>query len=350
MLWPATVSAQVDTGTISGLVTDSTGGIIPAAEVTIVQTDTNSRVTVTSNQTGFYSLPSLHPGHYSISAAKSGFQTQNKTGIELRVQDRLEVNFALGLGSTSTELTVTGAQTLLESETSSLGQVIEQKTIVDLPLNGRNFIQLATLTAGTLPSTRTQERDNSISNGARAVQNSYLLDGIDNKNRILGFAGSSAQIIQPIIDAIEEFKVQTSTFSAEFGQAAGGVVNVTMRSGTNSFHGNVFEFLRNSAVDATPYFQPAGGQQPFFPANQPNALRIHAPTFPPQQRGPEFVSRTSARFTGQLTNSVLPPQKTRYTCTIYMPRCCTNLDSITRNSPTATSVVIFGLQMWLVTW
>ena len=133
---------------------------------------------------------------------------------------------------------------LLESETSSLGQVIQEKTVTDLPLNGRSFIQLATLTAGTLPSTRTSERDNFISNGARAVQNSYLLDGIDNKNRILGFDNNSAQIIQPVIDGIEEFKVQTATFSAEFGQSAGGVVNVTMKSGTNSFHGNVFEFLQ----------------------------------------------------------------------------------------------------------
>ena len=141
---------------------------------------------------------------------------------------------------------------------------MQEKTITDLPLNGRSFIQLATLTAGTLLSTRTQERDNFISNGARAVQNSYLLDGIDNKNRILGFDKNSAQIIQPVIDGIEEFKVQTATFSAEFGQAAGGVVNVTMKSGTNSFHGNVFEFLRNSKLDATPYFQPAGGHAQFI--------------------------------------------------------------------------------------
>jgi len=262
------VCAQVDTGSISGLVTDSTGALIPAAEVAVTQQETNVSVNVTTNPSGFYSIPGLHPGHYVISATKSGFQTQRRTGIELRVQDRLEINFSIAPGTTSTELTVTASQPLLESETSSLGQVIEQKTVTELPLNGRNFIQLATLTAGTLPSTRTQERDNFVSNGARAVQNSYLLDGIDNRIRILGFAGSSAQIIQPIIDAIEEFKVQTSTFSAEFGQAAGGVVNVTMRSGTNSLHGNVFEFLRNSALDAKPYFQPAGGGNPLFIQNQ----------------------------------------------------------------------------------
>ena len=204
----------------------------------------------------------MHPGHYDVAVTREGFQSQKKTGLELRLQDRLEVNFSLAIGATSTEVTVAAQAPLLESETSSLGQVIQEKTVTDLPLNGRSFIQLATLTAGTLPSTRTSERDNFISNGARAVQNSYLLDGIDNKNRILGFDNNSAQIIQPVIDGIEEFKVQTATFSAEFGQSAGGVVNVTMKSGTNSFHGNVFEFLRNSKLDATPYFQPAGGRAP----------------------------------------------------------------------------------------
>jgi hypothetical protein len=267
-VWCGVITAQVDTGTISGIVADTSGAVIPGSQVTVRHDVTNVSVTLTTNEAGFYFLPGLHPGHYTITAAKDGFETQRKVGVDVRVQDRLEVSFSLPPGSTSTELTVTATQPLLESETSSLGQVVEQKTLSDLPLNGRNFIQLATLTAGTLPSTRTAERDNFISNGARAVQNSYLLDGIDNKNRILGFANGSAQIVQPIIDGIEEFKVQISTFSAEFGQAAGGVVNVTMKSGTNTYHGNLFEFLRNSRLDANPYFQPAGGGHPTFIQNQ----------------------------------------------------------------------------------
>jgi hypothetical protein len=263
MSLPAVV-AQVDTGTISGIVTDSSGAIVPGASVTVSQQETSLRVTRSTNESGFFSATGLRSGHYDIAVTKAGFQAQRKTGVEVRVQDRLEINFSLAIGGTSTEVTVAAAAPLLESETSSLGQVIQEKTVTDLPLNGRSFIQLATLTAGTLLSTRTQERDNFISNGARAVQNSYLLDGIDNKNRILGFDKNSAQIIQPVIDGIDEFKVQTATFSAEFGQAAGGVVNVTMKSGTNSFHGNVFEFLRNSKLDATPYFQPAGGHAQFI--------------------------------------------------------------------------------------
>ena len=260
----ASAWAQVDTGTISGIVSDASGAIVPAAQVTITQHDTNVQMNLSTNESGFYAAPGLHPGVYDVAVSKLGFQTQHKNGIQLSVQDRLEVNFGLTLGATSSEVTVEATAALLESETSSLGQVVQEKTVTDLPLNGRTFIQLATLTAGTLASTRTQERDNFIANGARAVQNSYLLDGVDNKNRILGFDKTSAQIIQPVIDGIEEFKVQTATFSAEFGQAAGGVVNVTMKSGTNAFHGNLFEFLRNSQLDALPYFQPPGGNALFI--------------------------------------------------------------------------------------
>jgi hypothetical protein len=268
LCWASALLAQVDTGTVSGAVVDQTGAVIPGARVVVIQLETNVRSEVHSDKVGFYTTPPLRPGRYEITVAKDGFQTQRSEPFDLKVQDRAEFNFHLQIGTTSTEITVSVVAPLLESETSSLGQVIGEKAITDLPLNGRNFIQLATLTAGTLPSMRTSERDNFISNGARAVQNSYLLDGVDNKNRIMGFDQSSAQIIQPIIDAIQEFKVQTSTFSAEFGQAAGGVVNVTMKSGANDFHGNLFEFLRDSNLSATPYFQPAGGGKPNFKQNQ----------------------------------------------------------------------------------
>ena len=250
--------AQVDTGAISGVVTDSTGAIVPGAQIIITETETNAKVELSSNESGFYSSPALRTGPYQVEVSKQGFQSQKRTGIALRVQDRLELNFNLAVGSTTTELTVSTVAPVLESETSSLGTVVDSKTIDDLPLNGRTFIQLATTVPGTLPSTRSADKDSFISNGARSVQNSYLLDGIDNKNRIVGFDSTTAEALEPVIDAIEEFKVQTSTFSAEFGQSAGGVVNVTMKSGTNHYHGNLFEFLRNSDTDSIPYFQPAG--------------------------------------------------------------------------------------------
>lgn len=267
ILLSATAIAQVDTGSISGVITDSSGAVIPGVKVQIIQRDTNAEVSILTNGSGFYAAPTLRPGAYVLTVTKDGFRGEKRTGIELRVQDRIELNFQLAVGTATVEVTVSAAAPLLESETSSLGQVVEERSISNLPLNGRNFIQLATLTAGTLPSSRTAERDNFISNGARGVQNSYLLDGVDNRNRILGFDRSSAQTIQPVIDGIQEFKVQTATFSAEFGQAAGGVVNVTMKSGTNSLHGNVFEFLRNSQMDAKPYFQ-TSGPKPLFIQNQ----------------------------------------------------------------------------------
>ncbi len=268
LLLPFCLSAQVDTGAIAGVVSDNTGAVVPGVKIVITHEATNLQTILKTNDSGFYAAPALRLGRYSISATMEGFRGETKTGIELRVQERLEINFQLEVGATTSEITVTAAAPLLESETSSLGQVVEERTITDLPLNGRNFIQLATLGAGTLPSTRTAERDNFVSNGARAIQNSYLLDGVENKNRILGFDKGSAQIIQPVIDAIQEFKVQTSTFSAEFGQSAGGVVNVTLKSGTNDLHGSLFEFLRNSKLDARPYFQPEGGGKPAFIQNQ----------------------------------------------------------------------------------
>src|SRR5260370_2787200 len=194
--------AQVDTGAVSGVVSDSTGAVIRGARIQIVQESTNIHLDLTTNASGFYAAPALHPGQYDITASLEGFRAEKRTGSDLRVQDRLEINFQLQVGAATSEITVTAAAPLLESETSSLGQVMEQKTITDLPLNGRTFIQLAILGTGTVPALRSADRDSFISNGARSVQNSYLLDGIDNKNRIMGFDQTSAQIVQPVIDAI----------------------------------------------------------------------------------------------------------------------------------------------------
>src|SRR6202041_3116262 len=163
----------------------------------------------------------------------------------------------LAVGQTATQIEVQSEGTALETETTSIGQVIEQTAIQSLPLNGRNYIQLAILGAGTTPSQRSNERNSFVANGQREIQNSYVLDGIDNKNKIVGFDSSDAESIEPVLDAIQEFKAQTATFSAEFGQAAGGVVNVSIRSGSDHFHGSAFEYLRNSWLDADPYFQPA---------------------------------------------------------------------------------------------
>ncbi len=254
---PALV-AQVDTGTISGTVKDASGAVIQDAEVTVEQATTKLKVRTKTNNDGLFAAPDLHPGIYDVSATAQGFQTVTRNNVELRVQDRLSVDFELPVGEASTSVSVEADAQQLESQTSSLGQVVDGHDIENLPLNGRNYIQLAYLGAGTSPSVHEGERNAFVSNGQRPVQNDYLLDGIDNKNKIVGFDNSAAQSIEPIIDAIGEFKVQTDTFSAEFGQSAGAVVNATIRSGTNQFHGTAFEFLRNSALDAEPYFQTSG--------------------------------------------------------------------------------------------
>ena len=269
ILWFAPLlHAQVDSGTIVGTVTDASGLVIEAASVRVVNAGDGATVVLMTNHEGIYTASSLRAGRYKVFAEAQGFRSLERDDIDLRVQDRLAINFSLSVSASDTSVQVTSEAPPLETETSSLGHVVEQETIQGLPLNGRNAIQLATLAPGTSPSQRTQERNTFISNGQRSIQNSYLLDGVDNKNKIVGFDNSTAQSIEPIVDAIEEFKVQTSTFSAEFGQSAGAVVNATIRSGTNRFHGSAFEFLRNSALDATPYFQSTSMAKPVFQQNQ----------------------------------------------------------------------------------
>jgi hypothetical protein len=263
LLAGAGASAQIDTGNISGAIRDSSGAVLQRAVVKIVNSGTSASVAVLTDDNGFYSAPALRPGVYEVTASALGFQTARRPNIQVRVQDRLAIDFELAVASSDTVVNVTEAVPLLESQSTSLGHVVEERTIRDLPLNGRNFMGLATLGAGTSPSRRGPERDTFVANGARPIQNSYLLDGIENKNKIVGFDSSSAQVIQPVLDGIQEFKVQTNTFSAEFGQSAGAVVNVTLKSGTNQLHGSAYEFLRNSALDAKPYFQPTSVRPQF---------------------------------------------------------------------------------------
>jgi hypothetical protein len=265
---PLIVYAQVDTGSITGIVRDPSGAVVQNAEINITNAATGISVALQSNGDGLYSTPNLKSGVYNVSASASGFSTVTRSGIEVHLQDRVTVDFELPLGQTSNSVSVESSVTALETETSSLGQVVEERAIKNLPLNGRNYIQLATLAAGASPSQRSNERNALVANGARSIQNSYLLDGIDNKNKIVGFDSFVAQSIEPVLDSVQEFNVQTSSFSAEFGQSAGAIVNVTTKSGTNQLHGSAFEFLRNSFLDASPYFQPANTANPQFIQNQ----------------------------------------------------------------------------------
>lgn len=260
--------AQVDTGVISGKVTDQSGAVVTNAAVIVTNPNSGSSTSTLTNKEGLYTVVDLRAGNYNVSVQAQGFQTITKTGIDVRLQDHLAIDFNLQVGQASSTVEVAASAPLLETQTSSLGQVVEDRTIQHLPLNGRNYIQLATLGTGTTPSQRSNERNSFVANGQREIQNSYVLDGIDNKNKIVGFDSSDAESIEPVIDAIQEFKVQTGTFSAEFGQSAGGVVNASIRSGTDHIHGTIFEYLRNSYLDADPFFQPALTTKPQFIQNQ----------------------------------------------------------------------------------
>ncbi len=260
----AALDAQVDSGTILGTVRDNSGAIVPNATVTVRNEGTGfSQSTVTSSS-GTYVLTPLKIGKYSVEVANPGFKKEVRNGLELNIQQQLVVDFSLQVGDVSTEVQVTTATPILQTESGSVGEVINSHVINDLPLNGRNYTFLARLVPGATvgqPEGRGLNANGWFAaNGTRPAQNNYLLDGIDNNTNDVDFLAGAAYVIKPPIDAISEFKLQTSSFSAEFGRAGGAVLNATLKSGTNQFHGSAWEFLRNDKLDATDFFLNAAGQ------------------------------------------------------------------------------------------
>lgn len=265
----ASVLAQTDTGTISGVVTDASGAVIPNAEVKASNLDTGSQFRTVSGENGFYALNALPRGTYTLSVSAPGFATASRPGVVVNVNSRLEVGFQLRPGEVTETIEVTGETPLLETESGSLGQVVENKTLITLPLNGRNYSQLAVLAPGVTPNAGSRAADGFSINGNRTFQNVFLVDGIDNNNYILGVDTNSTQALRPSVDAIQEFKLETANYSAEFGRAAGGVISVSIKSGTNNYRGSVFEFLRNEKLDANDFFSNrAGLRRPPLRRNQ----------------------------------------------------------------------------------
>ncbi len=244
-------------GTITGEVKDSSGGVVPGATVTVTNTGTNATREGQSNEAGAYSFPALPPGPYSVKVELQGFQTVERK-VELHVEQTVRVDVTLAVGTLSETAQVTGVAPLITTENATVGTVIENRRIVELPLNGRNFLSLVALSpnvsaefagAGQAGDRQGGSRANqqlSIS-GQRREYNYYTLDGTDNTD-----VNFNTYILLPSVDALEEFKVQTGIYSAEFGRAA-SQVNVVTKSGTNQFHGTVFEFLRNDAMDSRPF-------------------------------------------------------------------------------------------------
>jgi hypothetical protein len=272
-------SAQVVGGTILGTITDPSGAVVPQAQILIRNLANGTTRDVETDEAGFYAAPNLLPGIYDVSASATEFATNIKKDITLTVGSQQVLNFTLSVGQVAESVEVNSAS-MIDLATSAIGAVVDETTIRELPLNGRSWTDLATLQPGVLtvetqsPFTAGSNRgnrgfENEVTiNGARPQQNNYRLDGIS----IEDFAnGGSGSVLggNVGVDAIQEFSVLTSNTSAEYGRTSGGVINAVTRAGTNEIHGSVYEFLRNSALDAANFFDNAGGiQKPSFKRNQ----------------------------------------------------------------------------------
>ncbi len=267
---------QVDTATIVGTLHDSSGAVIVGGTVTATATDTGIKTTARTDSTGNYVVTPLRIGNYSVSVEATGFKTETHTGIVLQVQDRLRVDFTMQVGSVNEVVNIESELPVVETETSALGDVVTSQQVTDLPLNGRDFTQLATLTTGVIKITESSGSINGATsqtngnaggafavNGTRGNLNNFMLDGIDNNSN-----DNAGNILQTNVDAIQEFKIQTSDYSAEFGRSGGAVINATIKSGTNQFHGTAFDFLRNDVLDARNFFEPADSPKAPFRQNQ----------------------------------------------------------------------------------
>ncbi len=336
--------AQVDTGSIVGTVVDASGAAVPGASITVTESSTDRKRTAVSGPDGSYNISPLKIGNYSLVVSKAGFQTYEQKGIEVTVQGHLEINPGLTVGTVTQQVEVTSAGPILETQTSSIQQLVNQKVINDLPLNGRNAAFLAQLSPGVTiaqnDSRGLQASGSFTANGSRRTQNDYLLDGMDDNVAIADLVNQSQFVVLPPPDALREFTVQTSNYSAEFGHAAGAVLNVTTKSGTNNYHGDLFEFLRNDFFDAKDYFVLKSQRKPEFRQNQfggtiggplsiPHLYNAHDKTF-------FFFDYQGTRYVKGKTFTVTVPTAAENTST----NAFTNLqDLITLQSGTKTDLL-----------
>ncbi|HTM51647.1 MAG TPA: carboxypeptidase regulatory-like domain-containing protein [Bryobacteraceae bacterium] len=277
LLLPCSVFAQAVSGTIYGVVRDPSEAAVAGAAVTVRNVNTNYIRSAQTTSDGDYRFPSLPLGSYRLTVEHPGFGAFTQEGITLQVDQQARVDVTLKVGAVSEKVVVSAEAALVNTTNAETSEVVERQRVEQLPLNGRNFVQLIQLTAGTNAGSAGDQQNNLVinhfrgsafftANGMRSWYNNYILDGVNNNESAWNSGGI---IMLPVIDAIQEFKVATGNFSSEFGRAVGGVVNVQTRSGTNDYHGNLFEFFRNSSLDANDFFNNASGKpRPSFRQNQ----------------------------------------------------------------------------------
>jgi len=269
--------AQVATAELSGTLLDPSGSAVPNGKVIATDVATNLAHEAVVNSSGFYSILLLPPGTYTITAEAAGFRKLVQNNLTLQIAQQARLDLTLQVGDMNQTVEVTAQPPLLESESSSLGTVVNEKLVNDLPLNGRNFVQLATLSPGVngvgysasgtiMSGARPDDRrpgTEIFANGNREGSNNFLYDGVDDNERL-----TLSIVLRPAVEAVREFKIQTNLYSAELGRDSGAVVDVVTKSGGNALHGSLFEFLRNSAMDARNFFNPHGTAFPTFRLNQ----------------------------------------------------------------------------------
>jgi hypothetical protein len=275
VLFPLSSYAQFDSATILGAVTDNSGAVIPNATVQLINPATGTNVTTVSDEQGNYQFLNVKIGTYQIKVELAGFSTALIENVTVTVNARQRADIKMQAGKVSESVTVEGgAAELLETNSSERGQVIVREQIVNLPLNGRAYADLALLSTGVNQSQlnvsgQSGARDASFNvNGLRSSLNNFIIDGVDNNSYGTSNQGFSNQVVQASPDALEEFKVQTNNYSAEFGRAGGAVINASIRSGTNSFRGSAWNYVRNTALNATGFFKPANNEKPVLIQNQ----------------------------------------------------------------------------------
>ena len=321
LLCPPLALAQIDAGRIEGTIKDTSGAIVVGVKVTLTNSQTQVSQSATSSSSGTYVFEAVKPGQYSITAEDPGFQKYIAQDVIAHVQQTLNEDITLTPGAVSAEMTVTAAAPLLQTQDASLGQTITGEEVNDLPLAQRNWVSLAQLSAGvTTTAGGTTGSALFVTNGVNFWQNDIRLDGIDNNEEVYGGTqfGTNAAFTPPP-DAIQEFKLQTGDFSAEFGHSTGSVLNAVLKSGTNRIHGNLWEYIRNTEFNASDYFakQTPGYQRPAYHQNQFGGT-VGGPVYIPKVY--DGKNKTFFFFDYQGTRIVEPSPVTAYVPTLAQRR------------------------------